>query len=123
MMLDMLSGVFPEFRRRFLQCHFIHDDGTYTHHGLIAEFSHFVQDRWQSLTDSELKALFDVFEPIVKADNRPVDDNIPDAIGSCFLENLGGINADMSRRLRTFMGPATSEWYGNWDTFEQAGKP
>jgi hypothetical protein len=83
-----LVAMFPEFVPYWDSSgnHFRDDDGSYTLCGVFAQFSHFVRERFSSLSPSELGELGRFIEQCME---RPGSD-LANAAATCLLENVAG---------------------------------
>jgi hypothetical protein len=91
-LLDRLIALFPEFREHWdhpSNC-FRNDDGSFTLHGVFAEFSHFFRDRHAELPADRAAALGEFVSECMASS----DDNLGNAAGTCFVENIAGEPCD-----------------------------
>jgi hypothetical protein len=82
------------------------DDGSFTLHGVFAEFTHFFQERYAALPADRVAALGAfVSECMAPADDGPLGN----AAGTCFVEDIAGEPCDRElSRHRT--GEARRYW-------------
>ncbi len=73
------------------------DDGSFTPCGAFSECSHFVRERYETLTAGQLDELAKFIERCMTLR----DTQLADAAATCFLENLTGerFSADFQRHL------------------------
>ena len=99
-LLDQLVVMFPDFRAYWDDpgnCS-RDDDGSFTLHGVFAEFTGFFRDRHAALPADQIAALEAfVSECMAPADDGPLDN----AAATCFVENIAGEPCDreLSRHL------------------------
>jgi hypothetical protein len=93
MLLDRLVALFPAYQAYWDDpgnC-FREDDGTFTLHGVFAEFSSFFREHHQSAPAEAVAALGAfVSECMAPADDGPLDN----AAATCFVENIAGEECD-----------------------------
>lgn len=84
-----LVALFPNFASYWNspENHFREEDGTFTTHGVFAEFSHFVRERLPELPSEALGKLGQFLEQCLAS---PEPSNLRNAAETCFLENLAG---------------------------------
>ena len=84
--LASLTSIFPEFGTYWNSADnlFREEDGSFTHCGVFAEFSHFVRERFTSLSPVQLDALGHFVEACMQ--HQPSD--LDTAVATCFLENV-----------------------------------
>jgi hypothetical protein len=88
-LLERLVALFPDFRARWDDpgnC-FRNDDGSFTLHGVFAEFTGFFRARHVALPVDRIAALGAfVSDCMAPADDGPLDN----AAATCFVENIAG---------------------------------
>ncbi len=86
------------------------DDGTFTKCGVFAEFSTFVRDNYESLTESQLASIGRFVSDCMSNSDAEVDI----AAASCFLENLASerFSIDFQRFLKSNALQFFREWPG-----------
>lgn len=106
-----LEQLFPAFSTSFARSLFKGQDGSFTPHGLCAEFSRFYREHVADLGVAEKVELFRVVEAIVASD--PHDSNpLANALCTCFLENIADTEAgEISWPL---MGPTSRAYFDPW---------
>ena len=84
--LARLIAIFPEFRPHWnsTENHFREDDGSFTSFGVFADFSHFIRERFTSLTPDQLGDLGKFVEECMRDESSDLDT----AVATCFLENV-----------------------------------
>jgi hypothetical protein len=107
-LLDRLVTLFPDFRA-FMDdpgnC-FRDDDGSFTLHGVFAEFTNFFRERHEALPLDCVAALGAfVSKCMDKADDGPLDN----ATATCFVENIAGEPCDRELSLH-LIGEAKRYW-------------
>jgi hypothetical protein len=65
---------------------FREDDGSFTHCGVFAEFSHYFRDRYERFSPAQVAAVGRFVTKCV----APPDAELSDAAATCFLENVAG---------------------------------
>jgi hypothetical protein len=113
-LLAQLVALFPAFGPYWADpgnC-FREEDGSFTCHGVFAEFSGFFRDRYESLPADRLAAL----GALVSVWTDSPDAELSNAVASCFLENVAGerCSADLERHLT---GDAL-RYYRRWSGLE-----
>lgn len=106
-----LIDLFPQFESEWESDHncFREDDGSFTHHGLFAEFSHFIRDRFPELAPDKIRQLFAEVEGWITSGQADVEN----AVATCFLENIAG--ESISPQVREQLGPKSREYFDNWN--------
>jgi hypothetical protein len=92
-LLDRLVALFPDFRAYWDDAGncFSEDDGSFTLHGVFAEFTHFFRERHAVLPAEQVAALGKfVSECMAPANDGPLDN----AAATCFVENIAGEPSD-----------------------------
>lgn len=107
-LLDRLAATFPEFRHHWDDpdnC-FRDDDGSFTFHGVFAEFTSFFRDRYKTFTPDQVATLGKFLSDCMAPDDDSALDN---AAATCFVENIAGDECDreLSKHLT---GPARRYW-------------
>jgi hypothetical protein len=107
--LHRIVHLFPSFQgywERSENC-FRADDGSFTLHGVLAEFSHYFREQYRSFTVDSIAELAAFLSAGMTAD--PDFDN---AVATCFLENIAGedcsvtVEGRMRASLPTSSAPA-----------------
>jgi hypothetical protein len=106
-LLDQLCAFFPEFRTRWNDpgnC-FRDQDGSFTLHGVFAEFSGFFHQHHAALPPDRITALGAFLSECMDSS----DEDLNNAAGTCFVENIAGEPCDreLSRHLT---GEARRYW-------------
>ena len=99
-LLDSLVELFPDFRPVWdgpSNC-YRNDDGSFTLHGVFAEFTSYFRDRYDSLPSDRLAAL----GAFVSDCMTSPDANLENAAATCFVENIAGAECHpaLSNHLR-----------------------
>jgi hypothetical protein len=106
-LLDRLVALFPDFRAYWGDPgnYFRDDDGTFTLHGVFAEFTGFFRERHNSLPAEQVAAL----GAFVSECMSSADADLDNAAATCFVENVAGEDCD--RELaRHLSGEARRYW-------------
>lgn len=107
-LLDRLADLFPDFRAWWDAPNNYHrdQDGSFTLHGVFAEFTHFFKERHTALPTDRIEILGAFLsECMAPADDNPLDN----AVATCFVENIAGEPCD--RELSRFLtGEARRYW-------------
>jgi len=106
-----LIGLFPEFEAQWesVQNCFREDDGSFTHAGILAEFSHFVCDRFPELPQVKSECLFSKVEDWMTCGQS----NVENAVATCFLENIAG--EPISNEIQNLLGPKSKKYFNYWN--------
>jgi hypothetical protein len=120
-LLDRLVSLFPDFRAYWEDpgnC-FRKDDGSFTLHGVFAEFTSFFRECHAALPADRIAALGAfVSECMAPADDGPLHN----AAGACFVEDIAGEPCD--RELSPHLtGEARRCWHAWGGTAEHSRYP
>jgi len=110
-LLDRLVALFPDFRAYWDDpgnC-FRYDDGTFTLHGVFAEFTGFFRERHESLPADKVAAL----GAFVSECMTSADVELDNAAATCFLENVAGEECD--RDLARHLSGEAQRYWQAWD--------
>lgn len=109
---DKLISMFPNFQAQWENEDNVWrgEDGSFTLWGLFSEFSHYVRGHFDQMPEPKRKELMDFIEACVTND----EDNLHNAVYTCFLENLAG-EPSLSGQLRRYMGPKSEAFFNYWD--------
>jgi hypothetical protein len=112
--LKDLTRMFPNFATVWgsLDNCFLDDDGAITYDGLFSEFSHYVRDNFALMEEHQKEKLFHFIESCVSNDGLP-DEELDNAVCTCFLENLAGER--LSPEFRRYMGSKSLHFFNQWD--------
>lgn len=112
-MLAKLIAMFPVFATQWENNgdDWKNKDGSFRFWGLFAEFSRFVRDNFNQISEQKQKELMDFIESCVTDDDN---DDVDNAVCTCFLENLAG-EPPLSGQLRRYMGPKSEAFFNEWD--------
>ena len=116
--LKNLTKMFPDFAAVWGSpdnC-FLDDDGAFTYHGLFSEFSHYVRDNFALMEGQKKEELFHFIESCVSNDALH-DEELGNAVFTCFLENLAG--GRLSPEYRRYMGSKSLQFFNQWDNSER----
>jgi hypothetical protein len=106
-LVNRLVALFPEFQARW-DCPgncFRDDDGSFTLHGVFAEFTTFFEERHASLSADRVADL----GAFVSECMEPANEDLNNAAGTCFVEDIAGEECD--RELaRHLTGEARRYW-------------
>jgi len=112
-LLQRFITLAPEFAAQWNsdQNCFREDDGTFTFHGVCAEFSHFYRDNFDVLSEPTLKDLYEFIERNLV---KPVSDETPldNALCTCFLENIS--SEPCGEAAKPLMGRKSREFFDRW---------
>jgi hypothetical protein len=107
-LLDKLVALFPGFRSYWDDpgnC-FRDDEGSFTLHGVFAEFTGFFRERYTAFSPDQIASLGTfVSECMAPADDSPLDN----AAATCFVENIAGEPCD-SELSPHLIGEARRYW-------------
>jgi hypothetical protein len=110
-LLDKLVTLFPDFRSYWDDpgnC-FRDDDGSFTLHGVFAEFTSFFRERHAALVPERIAALGEfVSECMAPADHNPLSN----AAATCFVENIAGEVCD--RELSPHLTGEARRYWQAW---------
>jgi hypothetical protein len=109
-LLDRLTELFPDFAshwNRPQNC-FRGDDGSFSHCGAFAEFSHFFQNHYERLPKVRIKALGLLLIDCMKVPDSELDT----AAATCFLENVAGER--FSDDFRKYLDAEPLAYYSQW---------
>jgi hypothetical protein len=92
---------------------FTSDDGSFTAHGVLIVFSHYVADRLSRGSAPSLSKVFDFVESKLTEDDSEMDN----AATTCFLENLMNRVSEKiaPRHLVLLLGPKSRRFCRAWD--------
>ena len=113
-LLENLVQVAPEFLSAWNNADnlFIDEDGSFSVHGVFAEFSSFIRDNFGLLDENRRKKLFDYIEECVTTDIHS-ESGVSNAACTCFLENLGGEGA-LSNTILKYLGVESKKYFDKW---------
>jgi len=94
----------------YLRSSLFKDDNakTITIHGIFSEFSHYFKINFDMMKNDSLSELFECLE-----DTFIHDDDINNAVCTCFLENISGDG--FTKKIEQFLGKNSKEYYNKWD--------
>ncbi len=116
-MLTKLASMFPRlpnFRKHWEKYSdgWTDNDDSFTLWSLFSEFSRFVRDHWNEISEQKRKELMNFIESCLVEGHK--DDDLDNAVCTCFLENLSG-EPPLSRQLREHMEPKSLKFFNEWD--------
>ena len=92
---------------------FIEENGSFSFHGVFAEFSSFIRDNFGLLDENRRKKLFDYIEECVSTDIHS-ENGVSNAACTCFLENLAGEGA-LSNMILKYLGVESKKYFDKWN--------
>ncbi|MBN2496292.1 MAG: hypothetical protein JXR96_16990 [Deltaproteobacteria bacterium] len=116
-LLHRLGRCVPEFLQYWKEERdlWTDEDGRAGAHAIMAVFSHLISERLSNRRLIGMKAVFDLAEELM----RDPDDEIPNAVATCFLENIMN-RVPESISPETFvdlLGPESRKFCRAWDRF------
>ncbi len=115
-LLAHLSEFVPGFRAAWQETLFIEKDGSFSVHGVFAEFSAYVLAHFADFDEATWKGLFTYIEQCVTTDTYS-EAGIANAACTCFLENIAG-EGDLSSTVSPYLGPESRKYFDRWDDVE-----
>lgn len=114
-LLRGLVQVVPEFALHWKRPdnYFLNDDGSFSVHGVFAEFTTYLKDSFGKLSDMQRRTLFEFVEKCVLTDPNS-DSGVSSAACTCFLENVAG-EGDLSRAIAPYLGAKSKEYFDKWN--------
>lgn len=111
-MLYDLIEMFPAFKAEWEsdETYCKEDDGSYSYHGLFAEFGHYFQDHFAEMSEGKIHEFCGYIETFVRDDE--VHEIVDNAICTCFLENVYGKPFDTE--LPKYLFPNSRKFYVRW---------
>jgi hypothetical protein len=109
-LLDKLFALFPDFRAYWddpANC-FRGKDGSFTVHGVFAQFSGFYQERHATLPSDRVEALGTFVSACMESSDKRLDN----AAGTCFVENIAGEPCD--RELSQHLTGEARRYWRAW---------
>jgi hypothetical protein len=113
---EILARLFefaPGFRSAWPHSHFVAADGSFSVHGVFAEFSSYVRTHFCDMDDETWKKLFKYVEECVTADIHS-DSGVSNAACTEFLENIAG-EGELSRTVLPYLGPESRKYFDQWN--------
>ena len=89
---------------------FMDDDGSFSYHGVFAEFSHYFRDHFSEMGKEKIQEFCDYIETFVRDDTS--HDDIDNAICTGFLENVYG--GALETELPKYLGAKSRKFYVLW---------
>lgn len=87
------------------------EDGSFTLHGVCAEWSLFFEKASERLNRSQMQKLFDFIERNVSGPDGPRTD-LDNALCTCLLENIASTRS--GEVAKEFMGPKSRWFFDQW---------
>jgi hypothetical protein len=114
-LLENLVQIAPEFQSAWNNEDnlFIDEDGSFSVHGVFAEFSSFIRDNFGLLDENRRKKLFDYIEKCVTTDIHS-ENGVSNAACTCFLENLAGEGV-LSNTILKYLGVESKKYFDKWN--------
>ena len=109
-LVDRVIALFPAFAARWNEpgnC-FRDENGSFTLHGVWAEFSHFFRERHEGLSGHEIATLGVFVSECVASD----DAGLSNAASTCFVENIVG--EECERELLRHLTGKALEYHRAW---------
>jgi hypothetical protein len=91
----------------------INEDGSFSVHGVFAEFSSFIRDNFSLLDENRRKKLFDYIEECVNTDIHS-ENGVSNAACTCFLQNLAG-EGTLSNTILKYLGVESKKYFDKWN--------
>lgn len=113
---EVLESQFPEFRKNWEsdQNYFRQEDGSYSYHALLAQFTNFFSDNIDKFSEKQLRFFFDMVENWISEEKDPSDTaSFSNAVCTCFLENMS--STYLSKKIKPFLGEKSLKFYSYWD--------
>jgi hypothetical protein len=109
-LLDRLVALFPDFRSYWdgPDNYFRNEDGSFSLHGVFAEFSHFFKERYGSFQPDRIVALGEFVSACMASDDPDLDN----AAATCFVENIVG--EDCERELAHHLAGQARDYWKGW---------
>ena len=101
---DLLFRIFPAYQPQWESADnpFVSDDGTFSYHGLMIDFTEFFGRNLASLSEKQLREFGGLVNAVVAADGP-----LENAVSTCLFEHLHQIKA--AKALRPFLSPVAKE--------------
>ena len=114
-LLENLVQIAPEFLSAWNNEDnlFIDKDGSFSVHGVLAEFSSFKRDNFGLLDENRRKKLFDYIEECVTTDIHS-ENGVSNAACTCFIENLAGEGV-LSNTILKYLGVESKKYFDKWN--------
>ena len=112
-LLASLTRFVPEFEVEWKRSNFRNEDGSFTVHGVFAEFSAFFRDHVEEMEESTRRDLFTFVEDCVTTDPTS-EAGLSNAACTCFLENLAG-EGKISDLVSKYLGPESKAYFDKWN--------
>lgn len=90
---------------------FRNDDGSYTYHGVCAEFSSFFREHYTQMSQDTLDELFDFIERNLVSSSKD-ENELDNALCTCFLENIS--SEPCGEAAKPFMRPKARKFFDYW---------
>jgi hypothetical protein len=112
-LLAKLCEFVPGFREPWPESLFIHADGSFTVHGVFAEFSSYVRSHFGEFDEDTRRKLFEYVEQCVTTDIHS-ESGVSNAACTEFLENIAG-EGELSRAVKPYLGPESRKYFDQWN--------
>ena len=112
-LLAKLCEFVPDFAFVWPDSLFIGTDGSFTLHGVFAEFSTYVRNHFAALDANVWRRLFQYVEQCVTTDIHS-DCGVSNAACTEFLENIAG-EGELSCTVEPFLGPESRKYFDQWN--------
>lgn len=120
---EYLLNIEPGFKPLYYK-HTVDWDPEANVHSKMIEFSHYIGDMIETEKHENLKAVFNSMEFLLNEQNA--DEDVKNAVCTCFLENLINAYSDKEHFLKIFiplLGPNSKEYCKAWDEFTGTKTP
>jgi len=109
--LSELVTIFPGFGVQWNgpDNYFRGNDGSFTHHGVFAEFTAYCRKDFENVSADQLRLLSVLLNEWFEGPDVDLDN----AVATCFLENIAG--EPCSRRLKLLLKPSARAFVGKWE--------
>jgi hypothetical protein len=110
-LLQNLIAISPDFQSHWLSADNYHvgEDGTFSAHGAFSEYSSFVKEHANELSEDQLKRI----GSFVSECMHVVDSDIGNAASTCFIENLSG--EAPSLKLKSYLHGEALKFFIFWN--------
>lgn len=111
-MLSDLIRMFPDFKKAWESDNNYQSEewGIVPYHGLFSEFSRYFLNHFSGMSEQKVQEFCDYIEQFVRDDE--VDEDIDNAICTCFLENVRGEPSTVE--LPKYLGAKSLKFYKAW---------
>jgi hypothetical protein len=112
-LLAKLCEFVPGFRQTWPESRFIQADGSFSVHGVFAEFSSYVRCRFGEFDEDTRRRLFGYIEQCVTTDVHS-ESGVSNAACAEFLQNIAG-KAEVSRAVEPYLEAESRKYFDQWN--------